>query len=60
LAGLALTHVPLAPLGFQPGEELVKTTTSAGEKGRRASGRWADIQQTEDAGECRFAGYPAG
>jgi NhaP-type Na+/H+ or K+/H+ antiporter len=26
LAGLALTHGPLAPLGFQPGRELVKGT----------------------------------
>jgi len=26
LAGLALTHGPLAPLAFQPGEELIKAT----------------------------------
>ena len=26
LAGLVLTHGPLAPLGFQPGEEQIKTT----------------------------------
>jgi hypothetical protein len=27
---------------------------------RRVGGRQADIQQTEGARECRFAGYPAG